>query len=138
MAYEIEVAIIGIVGTAVASICVYFAKRYFSSFSQLRKTISEVSYSMNMYAPIFLNPTNDPKHQEVSDIFRDLASRLQQQLYLIKYPRFGSTFLRIPSSKKNIDSACGELIGMSNNMLHQGYMSEIYESSEKVKKLLKI
>ena len=137
MAYEIEVAIIVIVGAAVASICTYLVKKYISSLSQLRRTISEVLYAMNKYANVFLDPANDADHLEVSDIFRSLASKLQQQLYLVKYPRVGVIFRQIPS-KKDIDSACRELIGISNNMLHQGYMSEIHESSEKIKKLLKI
>lgn len=137
MVYEIEFAIFGAALGLVTPISVYFAKKMIGPVFELRELISKVVYSMNYYANVYLNPAGTPKHLQVSDILRGLASELVSKSCLLKYPQIPAFFRLIPS-KANIHKGSRELIGISNMMLHSTYASQISDSSEKVAKLLKL
>lgn len=137
VAYEIELAIFGAAIGLVTPISIYFAKKMIEPVFDVRELISKVVYSMNYYANIYLRPATTPKHLEVSDILRGLASELVSKSCLVKYPQIPAFFRLIPS-KANIEQASSELIGIHNMMLNSTYASEISRSSEKVTRLLRL
>ena len=137
MVYEVELAIFGAFVGLFTPISIYFAKKLFDPIFQLRDLISKTSYSLILYGNIYSNPGNTPKHREVSDILRQHASDLRSKLYLVKYPRF-FVFLGLIPPKSNVEAAHRELIGISNMLFNQRFVTNIFHSSENIKRLLGI
>jgi hypothetical protein len=137
MVYEIELAIFGAFTGITTPISIYVAKRLIEPVFDIRQLISKISYSLTYYANIYSNPGNSPAHQETSMILRQHASDLTSKLYLVKYPNIPVLAGLIPP-KENITAACSELIGISNMLFHPQFSLRIYESSEKIRKLLRI
>jgi len=136
MAYEIELAIFGAFVGLLTPISIYLTKKIIEPVFQLRELISEILYSLTLYGNVYSNPGKSSRHQEVSDVLRKHASALLSKLYLVKFPEIASFFKLIPD-ENSIRGASTELIGISNMMFDLQFVTNIFESSEKLTKLLK-
>lgn len=135
--YEIELAIFGAFAGLVTPPSIYLAKKFIEPIFQLRELISEILYSLTFYENIYSNPGTTPNHYKVSNILSQHASNLGSKLYLVKYPQIPA-FLKLIPSKANITVACSELIGISNMLFHLNYVKNIYDSSNRIRKLLNV
>lgn len=82
---------------------------------ELKRTISDIAVSLVNNSNVFCNPgvVGVEREREVSKEIRNLASRLNAQMYLV--PAFGLVrFIFGLPSKQNIAAAMKNMIGISN------------------------
>ena len=102
---------------------------------EFKKTIADISHALIEHAAIYSNPgvAGNEVEKKVSEIFRNLSSRLNAQMYLIpKYDCISKVFGLPPCNK--VAEATGFLIGLSNSVFQSAsnFAIKNVEKSEKI------
>lgn len=82
---------------------------------EFKRTIADISLALVEHAHIFSNPNGEytQKEKDVSEIIRNLSSKLNAQLYLIPYYTLNSVVFKLPPMR-SVFEASKHLIGLSN------------------------
>ncbi len=99
-------------GTLVFSLGKIFESACVQPFISYKKVIGEVTYQLVFYAQAYTSKNvKETLHNEASETFRKSAGRLQLYYNVIAWMWF--LWWLVPS-RKNVDKATGDLIGLSN------------------------
>ena len=87
---------------------------------RLRSLIGEIADSLAFYAPVYSNPSEvvdyQGKSNEAAEVIRRQATQLQARAHAIPWYSF-CAFIRLVRTKKEIEDASAQLIGLSSSVL---------------------